>query len=319
MISPHLPLLEIFKCPLFPPGLDNPQSFRWWSNSGLTTVRSLLSPRGIVSFQSLRDSHDIPETEKFRYLQIRHLLETLTKNHDWSTTATAFETRCRTSPTTKGLISLLYSSMLNNTNTQSPSYCHKWERDFNTTLEPEIWRKIWGALFRSSRNILALENSYKVLSRWYLTPDRIAKCLPSYPSTCFRGCPDPGDMKHIWWLCPKVKRLWIRVYNLINSVLHLNLRRDPWEALLHKPIEDASKCERILVSHIFSATKQTIARAWKTPLLSFEEVKNRVHGTLVNEKLTAILSDTHDKFLRVWRPWTEFFPPTHSPTRFLDL
>lgn len=50
----------------------------------------------------------------------------------------------------------------------------------------------------------------------------------------------------------------------------------------------------------------TIARAWRTPVLSFEEVKNRMNDIMVNEKLTAILSHTHGKFLRVWQTWVTY-------------
>lgn len=44
----------------------------------------------------------------------------------------------------------------------------------------------------------------------------------------------------------------------------------------------------IFMMRIFIATKQTIAHAWTTPSLSFEEVTFRIQGTFVNEKLTAI-------------------------------
>lgn len=95
---------------------------------------------------------------------------------------------------------------------------------------------------------------------------------------------------------------------MVNSVLHINLQQDPWEALLHKPIEGTTKRERTLASHIFPATKQTIAKVWTTPIGNFDKVKNQVHGTLVNEKLTVILTDTHDKSLHIWQPWLDYFP-----------
>lgn len=44
----------------------------------------------------------------------------------------------------------------------------------------------------------------------------------------------------------------------------------------------------------FLATKQTISKAWKTLLLSFEEVKWQVHWW--NEKLTVIFANTWDTF-----------------------
>lgn len=177
---------------------SRPGSYHWWRSRGLTTVWSLLS---------LNDTYDIPSSEKFHYLQICHLLESLTKKHDWSRTATAFETRCWTSTITQGLISLLYSSILNNSNSCVLCYCSNWERDFGAAQAPEAWKKIWEALLLSSCNVTNLENFFKVLSCRYFTPTRTAKCFPTYPSTCFRRCSDLGVMQHIWWTCPKVKRL----------------------------------------------------------------------------------------------------------------
>lgn len=113
--------------------------------------------------------------------------------------------------------------------------------------------------------------------------------------------------------------LWIRVYTLVDTVLHVNLQKDPWEALLHKPIADVTRREYTLITHMFMATKQTIARSWKTPFLSFKEVKNRVHGMLINVKLTVILEDKYDKFQRTWQPWIDHFPPSQMTSRFLKL
>lgn len=138
------------------------------------------------------------------------------------------------------------------------------------------------------------------MSRWYYTPVRITKYLPTYPALCFQGCSDQGDMKHIWWTCPKVRRLWIRVYALVNTFFHSNILKDPWKALLHKPISELMKREHILATHIFMATKQTIAKA--------------------NKKLTAaILAETRGKFRKIWQPWLDQFPVMSTPSRFLEL
>lgn len=79
------------------------------------------------------------------------------------------------------------------------------------------------------------------------------------------------------------------------------------------------RAERQLALHLFTATKLTIARAWKTQTRSFEAVKNRMDDIMVNEKLTAVLSDTHDKFLKVWRPWVEYTKPTRYYTTLLRI
>lgn len=46
LISPHLPLLQLLQCPLFPPGCENPQQFSWWKTNGFTDIHSFSPPLG---------------------------------------------------------------------------------------------------------------------------------------------------------------------------------------------------------------------------------------------------------------------------------
>lgn len=118
---------------------------------------------------------------------------------------------------------------------------------------------------------------------------------------------------------PRTCRLWVRIYTLLRNLFHVNLKRDPYEALLGKPIVELLRSEWQLAQHLFTATKLTIARVWKTPILSFEAVKNLMNDVMVNEKLTAILSDTHDKFLRVWQPWITCSQPSQFNSTLLSI
>ncbi|XP_073448869.1 myomegalin-like isoform X4 [Aquarana catesbeiana] len=70
-----------------------------------------------------------------------------------------------------------------------------------------------------------------------------------------RGCSQEGTMAHIWWTCPKVCRLWVRVYSLLRNILHTNIKRDPYEALLCNPITELLRPERQLALQLFTATK----------------------------------------------------------------
>lgn len=74
LISLHLPLLGVFNCPLFPRGLDNPHSFKWWHSKGLTTVHYLLTCQSVYTFQQLKEIYDVPDSEKYCYIQIHHFL-----------------------------------------------------------------------------------------------------------------------------------------------------------------------------------------------------------------------------------------------------
>lgn len=54
------------------------------------------------------------------------------------------------------------------------------------------------------------------------------------------------------------------------------------------------------MTHILTATKQAIAQASLSDTLLLTAVKNRLHTTFINEKLTARLLDRMSKFHQVW-------------------
>lgn len=47
------------------------------------------------------------------------------------------------------------------------SYKSQWERDLETSIDPEEWNKNWSSIVKSSFNKANLEAAYKVLLRWY--------------------------------------------------------------------------------------------------------------------------------------------------------
>lgn len=72
----------------------------------------------------------------------------------------------------------------------------------------------------------------------------------------FRGCRQDGTTYHIWWQCPKVRRFWIRVYNLIFTLTQINLIKPPKHALLGLKVDEASKNQRRLLTFIFIAEQE---------------------------------------------------------------
>lgn len=66
-----------------------------------------------------------------------------------------------------------------------------------------------------------------------------------------------GDIKHILYGGP-VRRCGgygLGYTHWLVQVLHVNLWKDPWEALLHKPITDVTHGECPLIAHIFMAMR----------------------------------------------------------------
>lgn len=90
-------------------------------------------------------------------------------------------------------------------------------------------------------------------------------------------------MYHIWWQCPLVTRFWIRVFNLINSVTGVNIRRSPEVALFHRLPEEIPKKLTKLITYILLAARITVARHWKQTNIPLDYVKNKINWIMVNE------------------------------------
>lgn len=65
------------------------------------------------------------------------------------------------------------------------------------------------------------------------------------------------------------------------------------------------------------ATKQTIAKAWRMPFLSLDEVKWRVHD--MNVKLTVILTDMYNTFFAYLADLARSVPIYESTDAFSGL
>lgn len=72
--SPHIPLLSFLKNPLFYPAWSSPKSFKAWTSTNLTQLCELASSTSFKTFPDLCESHKLPNSELFRYLQIKTFL-----------------------------------------------------------------------------------------------------------------------------------------------------------------------------------------------------------------------------------------------------
>lgn len=228
----------------------------------------------------------------------------------------ASQTKCRTHPTTQGLISLLYCSCV-------PKILRPLLTVHNGNQILAQWNPLKTGIkcWRPFSLLPQCGFHFKIMSRWYSTLARIADYLPTYYASCFWGRPDQGYMKHIWWMCPKVKCLRIRVYSMVITIFHSNLNLhktyNPWEAWLHKQIEGQKERTHSTYPHFYGhKTDNRKGMENTSPLFRLSEAAHSQQ--LVNEKYMAILVDMHT-FLKTCQPWLDQFSTMRPPTGFLDL
>ncbi|OCT76294.1 hypothetical protein XELAEV_18031493mg [Xenopus laevis] len=106
---------------------------------------------------------------------------------------------------------------------------------------------------------------------------------------------------------------------MIYSIFNIPIPKYPSTALLCKKPDTLTSNQFQLFLLIMTAAKQTIAKAWKTKHISIEVTKGKIDWIMVQEKMSSIILDTHQKYLLVWTPWIEYRFGTNYPITFLII
>uniref|UniRef100_A0A8C5Q8T9 Reverse transcriptase domain-containing protein n=1 Tax=Leptobrachium leishanense TaxID=445787 RepID=A0A8C5Q8T9_9ANUR len=259
-------LQPLFYNPRFPEG-NPPGAFGWWIRADITEVRDLILQGRPVTLGYLRESRALPPSETFRAVQLLYFVRSILRETP-DRRLTLYETYCRQKHRGRGLISSLYTLILETTFPQDASYITRWEDDLGSSLEGNEWADIIDRTSRVTICTAVRENCYKVMARWYIHPQRLAKMYPGTPSTCFRGCDEEGTYRHAWWDCGMVSTIWTEVFGDLSRALGTPLSPNPWVALLNRPHPEArlTRGEHSLVSRVCAAVRICLARTWKGPL-----------------------------------------------------
>lgn len=90
---------------------------------------------------------------------------------------------------------------------------------------------------------------------------------------------------------------------MISTSFAVTIFPDPLIALLNLKQTTLSSNQFKLLLQITTATKQTIAKAWKSPTLVLTETKHRINQAIIHTKIEAITQDKISKFKKIWLPW----------------
>ena len=216
----------------------------------------------------------------------------------------------------KGVISKIYSFLIEAECLEMPPYIKKWEEELGSSLSTTELKQIWKRVHTSSANSKLVELNYKCLMRWYITPDKAHKFKKEASELCWRGCRQIGNMAHIWWQCPRIKGYWRRVRQIITEVTDIEIPDDPWGCLHQRVRLPMKQYQKSLLPHLLIAAKSLIAIHWQdreSP--SIKEWCNKMNSIQNLEFLRLSDKDGSEEYEKIWSKWTEF---KHSMT-FAEL
>lgn len=277
-----------------------------WQKTNLYTIKDLLSPTNtILTFRELSQKDPSIHLRQFKYFQLRHFVHPFVQRAK-SSTPSPFELIARTGLPQKGLISRIYKLLMDPSATNRPKhpYMLKWEESLTQQLSMEDWSTIWLNAQKMVTCTRQKENLYKILMRWYHTPDKLHSLFPEHPNACWRQCGETGTLVHTFWSCPKLQKLWGDIEDLLTRVTNLTLSKDPLTYLLGKPFPRLPRRSQTLLNQILTATRIAIAAKWKSPdPPTLTDVIKRVNSNRYFEERMAFLQNETPKFLQVWSVW----------------
>lgn len=241
------------------------------------------------------------------YVQLRHFFDNPKPRPEWSRRTTAFEDLCLKEEPQKHLISITYTMLFSNHDSNLHWTNKKWEQELSISLTEKEWETIHTLIHKGTLNVQVQENAYKILTRWYRTPLKLHHFNPTLPMHCWRCKTDTGSLIHVWWTCPKLQPFWREVHRIIQQVTTYTLDFTPEQFLIHHSTIPHHSYFRSLAMHMVNAAKMCVPYKWRShdpPTLA--DWFKRIQKTAEMEELIHQAKDTPAKYNNIWACWLHF-------------
>ena len=273
-----------------------------WVRRGILTLQQLLEGNALKSFLKIQEEFCIPATDYYLYLQISHLLGSL-PSPDITLCRQGWSFFSEPSLSAKGT-SLFYHLLQDKLTFYKSTPYQRWETDLGETYTPRQWQAAFKSIYQASKCANHWELAHKIALRWYLTPYRLSKFLPSHSPLCWRGCVGVGQIMHVFWSCKHLTSFWNKVFCTISDITGILTKPSPALAVLNLGIDLFPLDCRKIVTHILLAARLLIARKWKSNLSpNVSEVIDIVKQNFTYENLLAYKYGSKRIFDRQWQLW----------------
>ncbi len=274
--------------------------FAKWRENGIHQIQHLFTENKLKSFADLRSEYEILKQDFYKYLQIRHLINTLKGEQHLSLGLTNLEEILVKSKSLKGKISVIYSALIDHYSSSLTPLRNTWQKNMGCVFDEDQWDTVCQDVFSSLSCNKIIEQNYKFMHRTYLTPRRLSKMFPNSSPRCHHCKIRKGSIMHVFWECSKLKLSWTAVHDLTVKVVETPLDITPIRYLfgmeLDKTLDTTQRKRIIIISYI---AKKCILLNWNHQRLpSFNLFKQILNETLRLEQRTYTLKNKGEVFRR---------------------
>ena len=256
----------------------------------------------------MRRDFNIPQSDFFRYLQVRNFVRT-----HFSLTApqsTWIEECLNTNLDRRGVVSVLYDTIQR---VSSPSLNHlarQWETELGITISDSDWHDAIAWVHSSSICIRHGLLQFKIIHRLHLSPKKLAKLYPEREATCSRCKHDSADLSHMFWGCPKLTPFWTAVFETFSYICNKNIDPNPLTALfgvVQRGVDISGPQTESIAFATLIARRMILLRWKKSAPPSHKAWVGEIMSHLKLEHLKYTARGSTQKYYTVWQPFLSYF------------
>ena len=149
------------------------------------------------------------------------------------------------------------------------------------------------------------EFRWKVIMRYFRTPQITAKWVLTTSDKCWRNCgPQNGNHTHIFWSCPKLSIFWNEVLDALREIFHQNIPNDPRVVLLGSiPEGFEGRAKIYLLQILLGAAIKCITIRWLKPEPPTYNIwLKKVWELYEMEQITYAIRLQRPIFIKRWSP-----------------
>lgn len=281
------------------------EGFQLWRNAGIHNISQLFHQNILKSFMELQSKFGLPRHQFYRYLQLRHALQTQSRSAALALVTHPLINDIFYGQEKKGLISHIYSHLLSAIQDTANLPCRRrWIEDLG-----EVSEDIWDTCLQTGP-LTSVSQTHRLshlflIHRAYRTPIQLHRWGRRDSPLCPKRCGEEGSLIHLMWRCPKLHCYWGDVTDTISSVFQIRVPLDPLICILGAIDEEIyPPPNNIAIIRLLYLARKLVARFWlSVNVPTKKQWIEQVNYILIREHLTYQHRNASRKFNSIWQPW----------------
>lgn len=294
-----------FNHDFMPPWHD--KTYHDWRDKGLVYIKDMYIDNKFSSFGQLKEKYNLPHSHFYRYLQVRHYIQTKFKDFATLHSEHGIYEILNSQPDSRHLITKIVQLFGDSIVVHTVEIRQAWEKESGMRVPESMWSKCLSKIHSCSINSRHQLIQFKILHRLHYSKVRLHKFYPSISPMCDRCRRAEGTLFHAFWSCPSLRGFWFKIFDWYSKAYMKPLQPEPELVIFGcsptselLPVKLQGPLELGLI-----VAKRIILREWKSPTPpSFQLWVTDMMSIIQMERFSKY---SKDSLLDVWNPFLEHF------------